>query len=202
MRFQIEHSGSQRAEKQRVCLPTAGRNRREAGFILSFWEVLVCVILVAMAFGTILNGYVGGARMMQWSGYSLAAQSLSGQMVEQVRAAVWDIAIQKTEVTNMNLMGKSFTATAGGWKFTGYNTNILDVPWKGTNIVLVTNYVTVQQIYENNYTNISVQLQMIRVDTVWPFLGWGPYILAYYTNSVGTFMAPDNRDPSTLGVAN
>jgi len=47
---------------------------------------------------------------------------------------------------------------------------------------------------------VPVQLQVVRVDTVWPFTGWGNHTLCYYTNSICTFLAPDNRDPSTLGV--
>ncbi len=42
---------------------------------------------------------------------------------------------------------------------------------------------------------------MIRVDTVWPFTDWGKFSLKYYTNSIATYIAPDNRDPSTLGVS-
>ena len=162
-------------------------------------EILVAVFIVATVFGTVIDGYIVGAKKAQWSGYSLAAQSLSLHSVEQVRSAVWDIAIQKTEVTNMNLLNKSITVTGNNWKMTGYTTNIMDIPWKGTNYVMATNYITVQTLFSNGTTNPWVQLQSIRVDTVWPFIGWGNFSLVYYTNTSFTYMAPDNRDPASLG---
>jgi hypothetical protein len=179
----------------------AHRAGREGGFVLSFWEVLISVVIVAMVFGTIINGYLIGAKKAQWTGYSLAAQNLSVQAVEQVRSAVWDIALNKIEITNMNLINKVLTVTNGNWVMTGYTTNILDIPWQGTNYVLATNFVTVQVIFANGISNPWVQLQTVRVDTVWPFDGWGNFTLQYYTNSVCTMVAPDNRDPSTLGGA-
>jgi hypothetical protein len=154
-------------------------------------------VIVALLFGTIINGYLAGAKRTQWTGYSLAAQSLSVEVLEQVRSSVWDIAMSKNEVTNMTLMAKSYNASSKTW--TGYTTNILDVPWKGTNYVIATNFITLQIIYENNATNVPVQLQFIRVDTVWDFNGWGNFVDKLYTNTTCTYIAPDNRDPSTLG---
>ena len=97
----------------------------------------------------------------------------------------------------MTLQGKSLTLSGGNWTMTGYTTNIMDIPWKGTNYVIATNYITIQSIFENGTSNPWVQLQSIRVDTVWPFDGWGNG--QTYTNTICTCIAPDNRDPASLG---
>ncbi len=170
----------------------------EAGFVCTFWEVLIAVVIVALVFGSIIQGYLITATRGAWTGYSLAAQSMGVQVIEQARAAVWDISIGKNETTNINMLGRQWTATNQTW--TGYTTNILDVPWKGTNAILATNFITIRTFYANNYSNVPVQLQFIQVDTVWPFTGWLKMGVCYYTNSIGTYMAPDNRDPSGLGV--
>ena len=140
-------------------------------------------------------------KRQEWSGFSLAAQSVSVEGLEQARGGVWDIAMNRNEIANMALMGYTSNSTAqGGYVITGYTTNILDVPWKGTNYVVATNYFTITLFSENNATNVPVQLQMVQVDSVWPFTDWGNYTLKYYTNSTCTYLAPDNRDPTTLGV--
>ena len=106
----------------------------------------------------------------------------------------------KNELTNMTLLNSSWNSST--LTLTGYTTNILDVPWKGTNYVLATSYITIRTIYENIDGTVPVQVQVVRVDTVWPFSDWGNFQMLYYTNSLCTFIAPDNRDPSTLGVSN
>jgi hypothetical protein len=179
-------------------IPTRKRLRQEGGFILTFWEVLISVIIVALVFGAIINGYLATAVREEWTGYSLAAQALGLQTVEQARSAAWDIATGKNELTNMTLLSASWNAST--LTYSGYQTNVMDVPYKGTNSVIATTYVTIQQVYLNGNSSVPVQVQVVRVDTVWPFTGWGNHTLSYYTNSIGTFIAPDNRDPSTLGV--
>jgi hypothetical protein len=176
-----------------------GRTGRESGFVCSFWEVLLCIVIVALVFGTIFNGYLIGAKRTQWSGYSLAAQSLCVQTLEQTRSAAWDIAFSKTEITNLNLANKTLTINGPNWVMTGFTTNVMDIPWKGTNYVMATNYVTIQTVFENGTSNPWVQLQSIRVDTVWSFDGWGNFGTQTFSNSVCTLMAPDNRDPASLG---
>lgn len=197
MRLKLEHGRLSR----RVRRP-AGPVSGESGFTCTLWEVLIAVIIVALVCGTIFNGYVLGAKRGQWTGYSLAAQSLAVQSLEQARSAVWDIAMGNTEVTNMTLFNKVLTVSGSDWTMTGYTTNILDIPWKGTNYVLATNFVSISTFFENGTTNPWVQMQSIRVDTVWPFDGWGNFSTQCYTNTVCTYMAPDNRDPSTLGGNN
>jgi type II secretory pathway pseudopilin PulG len=178
-----------------------GSRRNKAGY--SLVEGLVCIIIVALLLGAIINGYVFGAKQAQWSSYSLAAQSLALHAIEQARSAKWD-GNQTVEITNLNLINKSYTGylNAGGvatnYTVTGYTTNIMDIPWKTTNYVVATNFITIQSFYPYS----GVQMQMIRVDTVWPFTGWENFSVNYYTNSICTYLAPDNRDPGDLGVGN
>lgn len=179
--------------------PTLLSRRSEAAFVMSLFEVVIAFTIVAIMFGIIINGYVEAARRSQWTGYSLAAQSLGIQTVEQLRSAVWDPGQpgKQIDATNINLLNKTFFPNQAAWtNFTGYKTNILDVPWKGTNYVVTTNWVTVQMVKLSYNTNIM--LQMVRVDTIWPFNQWKNHSLKYYTNTICTFIAPDNRDPSTL----
>ena len=192
------HAGPDAAAAAVGPMPARKRRRQEGGFILTFWEVLISVVIVALVFGAIINGYLTTAVQEERSGYSLAAQSLGIQVVEQARSAAWDIATGKNQLTNMAL--QSATWNASTLTYSGYTTNLLDVPFKGTNYVVATNYVTIQLVYLNGSSNVPVQMQSIRVDTVWPFTGWGNHTLCYYTNSIGTLLSPDNRDPSTLGV--
>ena len=77
---------------------------------------------------------------------------------------------------------------------TGYATNVLDLPISGTNIVVATNFVTVKTLNVAGLTN--VQVQMVTVDTVWPFLtGSGRRL---FTNRTASYFGPDNRDASSL----
>lgn len=204
MRFKLNprildtDSGSAGQPNQPVAKRLARRG--EGGFVGSFAEVLIAVVIVAVLFGSIINGYLSTAIRSQWTAYSLAAQSLGLQTIEQARSAVWDISMGKNELTNMTLLNSSWNSST--LTLTGYTTNILDVPWKGTNYVLATSYITIRTIYENIDGTVPVQVQVVRVDTVWPFSDWGNFQMLYYTNSLCTFIAPDNRDPSTLGVSN
>ena len=190
MRFNLKHH-KPFCEDQ----PNQG-GKRETG--LTLVEVVISVSIVALVFGAILDGYISTAKKVEWTGYSLAAQSLGLQAVEQARAATWDIAMGNNQLTNITLMSSSWNSST--LTYSGYTTNILDVPIKGTNMVVATNFVTIQQINISGSTNVQILLQIIRVDTVWPFTGWGNNSIHYYTNSLGTYFAPDNRDPSTLGV--
>ena len=111
------------------------------------------------------------------------------------------MAMGKNDLTNMTMLNSNLTFSGENYTYSGYTTNILDVPWKGTNYVLATNFISIRMFYQNNdSTVVRVQMQIIRVDTVWPFSDWGNHQLKYYTNSISTYLAPDNRDPSTLGV--
>jgi hypothetical protein len=179
------------------CRPRRHGRRRVAGMTLM--EVLIALFIVALVFGSIIQGYITSGKVTEWSGYSFAAQSMGVQVLEQVRSATWDPTINKCEVTNMPMMGSSLQYSSGSrWtNYSGYVTNILDVPWKGNNYVVVTNFVNFRVVAFASNTNI--QLIMARVDTVWPFNDWGNFQARLYTNTVSTYLAPDNPDSSTLG---
>ncbi len=155
----------------------------------------MAAVIVVVVYGAILVCYIQTGLRAQWSGYSLAAQSLSMEQIQQARAAVWDPALtNKNEITNLNLTSWSYTSSNQTW--TGFATNILDVPYASTNFIVATNFVSVQLINLNNTTNPFIQVVMIRCDTVWPFQYRAGNL--FFTNTACTLMAPDNRDPNAL----
>jgi prepilin-type N-terminal cleavage/methylation domain-containing protein len=173
-----------------ICSATQRAVKRYRAFTLA--EVVVAIAIVALVLGGMTVAYTQTTRRAQWTGYSLAAQALAVQQLEQARAAVWDSSIGKNEITNLNLSG--FAYASGVW--TGYTWTNLDIPISGTNVVRATNYVKLKLLYINGVTNPPVQLQMLRVDTVWPFR-WGA-TQRYFTNTVSSYYAPDNRDANSL----
>ena len=169
-------------------------NHPAAGFTLA--EVVIALAVTGLVFAGVLTGYVQSARRAEWTGYSLAAQALANQQIEQGRSAVWDFSsgTGRNELTNLNLINPQYNSSTK--TRTGYSWSTLDLPYSGTNVVRATNYVTVQMFNFNSSASPPVQLQMMRVDTVWPFSAGST--LKYFTNSVATYFAPDNRDPNTL----
>ena len=168
----------------------AARPVRRSFRAFTLLEVVIAIVIVATILGGMTVAYTQATRRAQWTGYQLAAQALSLQSLEQARAAVWDISLGKNEITNLNL--SSWTYSAGVMK--GYSWTNLDLPISGTNYVRATNYVTVSMLTLSSYTN--VQIQMIKVETVWPFM-WGN-VNRFYTNAIATYCAPDNRDANSL----
>ena len=166
------------------------RSQTVRGFTLV--EVVVSLGIVTLVFSGILVAYIQSTRRAEWSGYSLAAQSLSIQQIEQARSAVWDYSIAKNELTNLNLRSWTYNSTTKVG--TGYITNVLDLPISGNNRVVATNFVTVKML---NLTGLAnVQVQMVTVDTVWPFpTAKG---IRLFTNRTASYFGPDNRDASSL----
>lgn len=174
---------------------TSGRATRHAsGFSLA--EVVISIAVMGLVFVGILAGYIQSARNAEWTGYSLAAQALAIQQIEQARSAVWDFSTGngRNELTNLFLLNAQYNSSTK--TKTGYSWATLDLPYSGTNVVRATNYVSVRMFFFNNVASPPVQLQMMQVDTVWP-LRRGT-TLRYYTNTVATYFAPDNRDPNSL----
>lgn len=132
-------------------------------------EVVVCVAIVALLFGGIITGYIQGAYRAEWAGYNLAAQALAMQQIEQAKSAKWDKDVN--EFTNLVLLT---------WA-------TLDLPINGTNKVYATNYVTVTPNQISSTPDVFVQ--MVKVDTVWPYIRKG--ITLYYTNTVADYYAKD-----------
>jgi prepilin-type N-terminal cleavage/methylation domain-containing protein len=162
----------------------------DPGFTLV--EVVVALAIATLLFSGILASYIQSSRQTEWAGYSLAAQAIGIHQIEQARSGVWDYSIGKNELTNLNLQSWSYNAaTRVG---TGYTTDILDLPVAGTNVVMVTNFVTVKVLSLSGFTN--AQVQMVAVDTVWPFTSYTGRRL--FTNRTATYFGPDNRDLSSL----
>lgn len=139
------------------------------GFTIA--EVVVSLAIAAVALGGMIYGYILSGKRSEWSGYSLAAQALAVQRVEQIRAAKWDTqaypAVDQLNYTN----------------FPTVTTGVMDLPVSGTNLVTVTNYTTISTVQISASPLITVK--MIRVDTVWPFNG------ERFSNTVVTYRAPD-----------
>lgn len=151
-------------------------------------EVVISLVVAATTFSGIIMAYTQGARRAQWSGLSLAAQALAIQQIEQARSATWDPAQNGlNQITNLVL----FSRTTSGEIVKGFSTNILDVPYSGTNYIWATNFVTIKPA-----SNGVSRVWMVKVETVWPFV-WGS-TKKLFTNSVSTFCASDNRDASTM----
>ena len=181
MRFEVEPPVGVRARRR-----FSARVRGTAAFTLV--EVVIAALIVGLVFGGIINCYIQSGLRVQWTGYSLAAQNLAMEVLEQAKAASWDPTKSKNEVMAMNLMGTNYNSGTG--TYTGYSTAILDVPYAGTNFTLATNFVTVQLITGvGGQTNVAVQF--VRVDTVWPFSMRSTNV--FFTNTVATIMSPDDR---------
>ena len=145
---------------------------RSAGFTLT--EVVLALAILAVVFGGIITASIQATRRAEWSGYSLAAQALAIQQLEQARSARWDGLPTPVwdEITNI----PSISARQ------------LDVPISDTNRpVWATNYVTISTIQV--YANPPASVRMVRVDTVWPFTRNNEIV--FFTNSVADFFAPD-----------
>lgn len=141
------------------------RDNSQTAFTLA--EVVIASAIGAITIGAALYGYVLSAKRAEWSGYSLAANSLALQRLEQTRGARWELDGAETidEVVSTNFP---------------MQTNVLDIPMSGTNIVWATNYTYIKTVSQ------FPPLRMIRVDCQWMFMGKGPF-----TNTVVTYRAPN-----------
>lgn len=142
--------------------------RRQEGFTIA--EVVMALMVSGLLIIAIVTGFVNSANRAEWSGYSLAAQSLAFQGVEQARAAKWD-PLGYPPVDNL---------TVG---FLTNTINILDIPINGTNIIYATNVFTISVISANP------PLRMVKVDCIWPFKNGRRNLI--FSNTVSTFRAPD-----------
>ncbi len=139
------------------------------GFTLP--EVIVSLAVASVVFGGILLGYTLTTDRAEWSAYSLAAQSLALQGVEQARAAQWDTRtappVDELGVTNYNQV------------------ITLDVPVSGGNPTLATNYVSVTTI------STAPMLRQLRADCVWSLPYRNSRTSGPFTNTIITLRAPD-----------
>ena len=166
-------------------LAGSGQSR---GFTLA--EVAIAMAIVTTVFTGIILAYTQATYRAEWTGYSLAAESLAMRQIEQARSARWDPAnaAQQNEIYSLNLQGSNYAAGV----LTGYTWTNLDLPMTGTNAVRATNYVTVKPVP----TSGSGSNIMVRVDAVWSFRWRSQTKL--YTNTICTYLAPDNKAPEDL----
>jgi type II secretory pathway pseudopilin PulG len=134
---------------------------------LTLAEVVISLAILGLAMAGMLAGYLFSANRAEWSAYSLAAQSLAMQRLEQTRAARWDP--WDTQGNTDDVVIANFPVTR----------EILDIPQIGTNKVYATNFTTIKLISTNP------PCKMIKVDCVWNFMG-----RRNFTNTVATYRAP------------
>ena len=141
--------------------------RRAAGFTLV--EVVVAIVIATLSFGGVIYGYVATGDRAQWSAYSLAAQSLAMQGIEQARGAKWDPkawpAVDELGVTN----------------YTQVDT--LDLPVSGP-VVQATNYISVTVVSQDP------PLRQLRADCVWSLRN-GQRSRGPFTNTAVTLRTAD-----------
>ena len=144
-----------------------GQRLPSSGFTLA--EVIVAIAVATLSFGGVICGYVLTADRAQWSAYSLAAQSLAMQGVEQARAAKWDPkawpAVDELGVTNYTQL------------------DMLDVPVAGQPIQ-ATNYISVTAVTQDP------PLRQMRADCVWSLVN-GKRSRGPFTNTVITLRTAD-----------
>jgi prepilin-type N-terminal cleavage/methylation domain-containing protein len=150
---------------------TRRKTHTTQGFTLA--EVVIALAISVMVFSGIIAGYVQSSRRAEWTGYSLAAQALSIQQLEQARAAKWDVLSVPAvdEITNLPLV----------------NWSILDLPVSGSNVVYATNFISIKTV--SVATNPPEAVRMVKVSTVWPFRKGRA--TTYYTNTLANYYAPD-----------
>ena len=126
--------------------------------------------IIGLVFASILTAYVSSTDRSEWSAYSLAAQSLASQGIEQVRAAKWDPqhwpVIDDLAATNLVQVEQ------------------LDVP-ASKQIVFATNYISITTIPGNS------PIRQLRADCVWMLASRTPANRGPFTNTAVTLRAPD-----------
>jgi len=159
---------------------------RTAANAFTLVESMIAVMIILLAMGGLMYGYVQANRMAEYSSMSLAAQSYASQGIEQARCAQWNS--QQFPPTNGPGTGDELppTTNSSGVVVPNVQTNTLDIPSTGTpdstNFAFwVTNYITVTQI------SVNPPLRQVQSDAVWMFAKTGQC----YTNTVITLRAPD-----------
>jgi len=139
--------------------------RSTAAFTLA--EVTMSAAIAAMTIAGIAYGYTQSTKRAEWSGYSLAAQAIAVQRMEQTRACRWDPNVGVDQLVSSNFP---------------VQTVVLDLPVIGTNAAYATNITTISSISTN-----PPLLRMIRVDCTWTF----PTTGRVFTNTIATYRSPD-----------
>ena len=141
-----------------------GRAGTQGGTLV---ELVMALSIALITVSASVKGYILTANKAEWSAYSLAANSMAMQRMEQARAAKWDPGAWPSVD---RVIQANFPTV----------TNVLDVPVSGSNIVY--------GVVSTTVTNISANppLKLVRVECVWKFMSHG-----WFTNSVTSYRAPD-----------
>ena len=139
---------------------TVRATRPLSGFTLA--EVVMAMAILSIVIEGVIYGYLHSSWRAEWNGYSLAAQSLASQGVEQARAAQWDPLV-KDELPPTNYV----------------EVDTLDLPQSGQP-VYATNYISITTV------TVNPPLRQIQASCVWRFANRG-----VFTNTVTTLRARD-----------
>jgi prepilin-type N-terminal cleavage/methylation domain-containing protein len=150
----------------RCCSASKGKS---LGFTLT--EVVISLVISAIAFAGVLYGYVITTDQAEWSAYSLAAHSAAMQGIEQARAAKWD----PQAWPSVDELGLS--------NFTQVIT--LDVPTVARNPSLATNYLSITSV------SSFPPMRQLRTDCVWMLPNRKGRIRGPFTNTVVTLRTAD-----------
>lgn len=141
---------------------------RGAGFTVM--EVVVALGISGLIFAIVIRGYLMSADQAEWSAYSLGAQSLANEGVEQARAAKWEPltypVVDELGATNYVQVDR------------------LDVADSGTP-VYATNYISITSVSANP------PLRQMRADCVWLMACRGNKTRGPFTNTAISFRASD-----------
>jgi len=150
-----------------TCCWGVGRWKERAGFTLT--EVVVSIAVGTLVFAGVIYGYVLTTDRAEWSAYSLAAQSLATQGIEQARAAKWDPKawppVDELGVTNYT------------------EVDILDVPVAGRPVE-ATNCISISLV------SVDPPLRQLRADCIWSLTS-GRRSRGPFTNTAVTLRTAD-----------
>ena len=98
-----------------VTTEASGQPEQKRGFTLA--EVVIALAIITMILASIIVAYTQAAYRAEWSGYSLAAESLAIKQIEQARSARWDPASGPPiiEIYSLNLLGSNLTSSSPDW---------------------------------------------------------------------------------------
>jgi prepilin-type N-terminal cleavage/methylation domain-containing protein len=139
---------------------------RCGGFTLA--EVVIATAILAVCISATITGYIFSSKRVEWSAYSLAAQSLALQRLEQARACKWDLGAYP--IVDGELQTSNFPQQVV----------VLDIPMNSTNAIFATNTTEILDI-QTNYPPIK----LVRVRCRWPFVNGRTY-----TNTIASYVIP------------
>jgi type II secretory pathway pseudopilin PulG len=141
--------------------------KRPARKAFTLIEQLFALAMAGITVSAVVAGFWQATTHAEWSAYSLAAQSMALQSLEQTRAAKWD---PQGDPLVDDLQATNFPTRI----------EVLDVPIGGGRILYATNRTTITDI------SAAPPLRMVQVECTWRFFNRG-----VFTNTVATYRAPD-----------